>query len=92
MHVKNGSMHEMGVGGKKAMWKCSLVLSILHADTCPFAACVMEKEGIMSSRRIVQFPLIALPPVSLLLSLSEGSLCDALDTKLCWLSYFHGEH
>ena len=92
MDMENGSMREMSVGGKKETWKCSLALSMLHADMCPFAAYVMEKEGITSSRRTVQFLLIALPLVSLLLTLSEGFLCDALDTKLCCLSYFHGEH
>lgn len=82
----------MSVGGRKEMWKCSSVLLVLHTDTCPFVVCVVEKEGIASSRRIVRFLLIDLPPVSVLLALSEGFLCDALATKLCCLSYLRGEH
>lgn len=37
MDVENGSMHEMSVGGKKEMWKCSSVLSnasCRHVSLC----------------------------------------------------------
>lgn len=81
MHVQNGSMHEMSVGDKKEMGKCS-VWSMLML-TCSFAPYVMEKEGIASSRRIVQFLLIALSPVSLQSTFGSLSLlCFGYETLL----------